>query len=75
MSVNLDKPALSRRAAARAADFPAPVCRVDMTRTAAARARTLSRRTERRLRIARNAAALFGLVAFADEMPAAALAR
>lgn len=48
----------------------------DRTRTPAAKARTISTRTARRLRIARNAAALVGLIAwgegdtFADAMRA-----
>jgi hypothetical protein len=35
--------------------------RIDRTRTPEAKARTLSRRTARRLRIAQNGARLFGL--------------
>jgi hypothetical protein len=42
----------------------------DHTRTPVAKARTLSRRMERRARIARNGAALLGLLAFAPDVPA-----
>ncbi len=45
---------------------------IDRTRTPVAKARTLSRRTERRLRIARNAAALLACIAWGDDTPAAA---
>lgn len=38
----------------------------DRTRTPAAKARTISSRTARRLRIARNTAALVGLIAWGD---------
>lgn len=39
---------------------------LDRTRTPAAKARTLSRRTARRMRIAHNTAALLGLLAWGD---------
>jgi hypothetical protein len=41
--------------------------RNDTSRTPAAKARTLSRRTERKMKIARGMAALFCIVAFADD--------
>jgi hypothetical protein len=52
MPVSLAKPALAPR---------------DRTRTPAAKARTISKRTARRLRIAHNAAVLLGIIAFADD--------
>jgi len=44
---------------------------VDRTRTPAAKVRTLSRRTARRMRIAHNTAALLGLIAWGDAPTAA----
>lgn len=40
---------------------------IDRTRTPAAKARTLTRRQARRMAIARNAAALFALIAWSDD--------
>ena len=44
---------------------------VDRTRAPAAKARTLSRRTARRMRIAHNMAALLGVIAWGDAPTAA----
>jgi precorrin isomerase len=44
---------------------------IDRTRAPAAKARTLSRRTARRMRIAHNMAALLGVIAWGDAPTAA----